>query len=199
MDPIKVNASSLFYSLHFVDCECWVGKKVVRLWEMAVSKCSMPTSIWDPKPSPPAACFCVHAVWCVSTCLCDCTRLSLREPADTNRFCLPSWWSRPPQRLIGRDSLQTCRNCLWLTYFKKLVCFIYRVIPRKVSQQDLNWCFCAKELKSRFQPCRLWRSAVYTIQTTQGLNVLLDWNHFWHLNILMKFVQFSGCVLYEKN
>lgn len=39
---------------------------------------------------------------------------------------------------------------------------------------------------------------MHTTQTTQGLDVLLDWNHFWHLNILMKFVQFSGCVLYEK-
>lgn len=85
-----------------------------------------------------------------------------------------------------------------LLYFKKVVALFGKGF-QKVSQQNSNGPFRAKELKIRFQPCRYRRPATRAIETTQGLNVLLERNHFWHLGILMKFVRFSGCVLDEKN
>lgn len=83
-------------------------------------------------------------------------------------------------------------------YFKKVFALFTKRPFQKVSQQNSNGPFCAKELKIRFQPCPYRRSATRAIKTTHGLNVLVEWNHFWHLNILMKFVQFSGCVLDEE-
>lgn len=84
-------------------------------------------------------------------------------------------------------------------YFKKVVALFTKWPFQKVSQQNSNGPFCAKELKTRFPPCRYRGSATRAVKTTQGLNVLWERDHFWHLNILMKFVQFSGCVLDGKN
>lgn len=163
---------------------------------LAVFKCFAQRSI---QVLSSAAYFCILAFWCVSVSLCDSTLLSLRAPADTNRFCHNSWWRRPAS---ASDQQRFCSGPEGATqgqlYFKKLVALFTKRPFQKVSQQDLNWWFCAEELKTRFQPCRLWRSATCAAQTTRGLNALLDWSHFWLLNIFMKFVQFSGCVLYEK-
>lgn len=116
-------------------------------------------------------CFCA-CLWLHTAC--HSTRRQTPTDSVTTADCsgLLSIWSAKiplrPQRSLAPGPL----------YFKKVVALFTKRPFQKVSQQNSNGPFCAKELKIRFQPCRYRRSATCAIKTTQGLNVLLEWNHF---------------------
>lgn len=89
---------------------------------------------------------------CVSLITHGCHSARRQTPTDSVttadcQVCLSIWSAKIP--------LRPRRNCTASQlYFKKLVALFTKRPFQKVSQQNLNWWFCAKELKTRFQPCR---------------------------------------------
>lgn len=155
MHPIKISLSpSLFLTLPFLDSkrnkQKWSGS---AKWQFQSVLCQGPFRFQNTPIPLLISVFLPSDVYlCVSVIT----------------HCCHSARHRRQQILLQQLTVQAClsiraakiplrpwrRRTLGQLYFKALVALFTKRPFQKVSQQSINWWFCAKELKTRFQPCR---------------------------------------------